>query len=119
MPCDHCSKEHPGKEPDKTSTSAASAGGIVREARALEWGELLPQTQKALAKLLGVLATATAIGPAEERSEQLSTSILVSGDRGAGKTTASVSVVPTDGVSVRHVMGRRPGPGVRNGGGTQ
>jgi hypothetical protein len=30
----------------------------------------------------------------------------------------SVSVVPTDGVSVRHVMGRRPGPGVRNGGGT-
>jgi hypothetical protein len=31
---------------------------------------------------------------------------------------SSASVVPADGVSVRHVMGRRPGPGVRNGGGT-
>jgi hypothetical protein len=31
---------------------------------------------------------------------------------------SSASVVPADGVSVRHVMGRRPGPGVRNGNGT-
>lgn len=61
---------------------------VVREARPLPWAELLPHAQEALIQLLRVLTTAaTSTKYSVSEAEQPSTSILIRGDRGYGKTT--------------------------------
>jgi hypothetical protein len=67
----------------------------IVESEALDWEDLFPGTQDAFKKLIELLKEATEdrreAQPKEEqenpRYEQLPTSILVSGDRGFGKTT--------------------------------
>jgi hypothetical protein len=68
------------------------------ESKALKWEDLFPSTQNALEKILRWLDSACANTRSERNEEALarkfesvSTSILVSGDRGAGKTTVLIS----------------------------
>ncbi len=59
----------------------------IPEAKAVKWGELYPSTQKALGQLLRHLEAAVPTGAPTQERELLSTSFLVNGDRGVGKTT--------------------------------
>ncbi len=59
----------------------------IPESRALEWKELLPTTRDALFALFDWLDAATRTRGSNPKHEQPSTSLLISGDRGFGKTT--------------------------------
>ncbi|HCF61761.1 MAG TPA: hypothetical protein DFS52_27660 [Myxococcales bacterium] len=62
----------------------------VPEAKALEWPELLPSTRSALLELFEWLDLAVDLSspsPQPEQPEQPSTSLLIAGNRGFGKTT--------------------------------
>lgn len=82
-------------------TEAMRSGrGPRPEATALKWTELLDTTQEATAELIDWLCSAVqssqarkqgAQDPEQQLHEQLATSVLVSGDRGFGKTTVLLS----------------------------
>ncbi|RKG93144.1 hypothetical protein [Corallococcus terminator] len=65
------------------------------ESRAFPWDELLEPTQRGLYELLSWLEAACgcSLGEGKVRDEHLSTSLLISGPRGAGKTTVLLSAV--------------------------
>ena len=65
------------------------------EARAFPWDDLLEPTQRGLHELLSWLEAAcgNSLGTREARDEHLSTSLLISGPRGSGKTTVLLSAV--------------------------
>ena len=80
------------------------------EARAFPWDDLLEPTQRGLYELLSWLEAACGINPGsgESRDEHLSTSLLISGPRGSGKTTVLLSAVQ----ALRHwraFLGLKPG----------
>jgi hypothetical protein len=85
--------EEKAKQPHPGQPSGE--GCHIVEAAALEWQELLPGTQKAFERVVELLGEATNAqqkarpkeGQERFKHEELPTSILVSGDRGFGKTT--------------------------------
>lgn len=80
------------------------------EARAFPWGDLLEPTQRGLYELLSWLEAAcgSSLGAREARDEHLSTSLLISGPRGSGKTTVLLSAVQAL-HNWRAFLGIRPG----------
>ncbi|RKH46041.1 hypothetical protein, partial [Corallococcus sicarius] len=80
------------------------------ESRAFAWDDLLEPAQRGLYELLSWLEAAcgSSLGMRETRDEHLSTSLLISGPRGAGKTTVLLSAVQ----ALRHwraFLGMKPG----------
>jgi hypothetical protein len=63
----------------------------IPEAQAFTWGDLLPPTRVALHDLLVWLKAACDDSTRQDRQEHVSTSILIHGARGTGKTTILLS----------------------------
>ncbi|RKH14574.1 hypothetical protein D7V97_02805 [Corallococcus sp. CA053C] len=65
------------------------------ESRAFPWDDLLEPTQRGLYELLSWLEAAcgSSLAAGDVRDEHLSTSLLISGPRGSGKTTVLLSAV--------------------------
>ncbi|WP_375745219.1 hypothetical protein NR800_10720 [Corallococcus interemptor] len=78
-------------DPKKNRPSSLFSPTPIPEAKAYRWDELLPPTQDALRDLIAWLRAACDTSTQPNQDEHLSTSLLISGERGTGKTTVLLS----------------------------